>query len=177
MEFVKAGVDVSRLISHCLQPISLFTHQQVTVLFCGIRPFHARALKHSLTHLLDLYAFCVNYKDSLETVAWRNQYYRFMCAAVLESLGAPVGKIHFVDASAYDLRRDIAIQNYRLAALTDLGDIQNSGDEYRYSTKVSVMLCPGMVALAEEYLDADFQYGGEDQARWGYPPWHYFESC
>lgn len=140
--------------------------------FAGIRLVHARASKHCLTNFLDLYAFCVNYKDSLETVAWRTQWYHFMCTAVLESLGAPVGKIHFVDGSSYDLTKEVVIQNYQLAALCDQQDIKNVGDEFHSSKKLSVMLCPGMMALAEEYLDIDFQFGGEDQVGHGSPPRH-----
>lgn len=130
--------------------------------------------KHGLTTLLDLYAFCVNYKHSLETVAWRTQWYRFMFTAVLESLGAPVGKIHFVKTSSYELTKEGVIRTYQLAALCDVQDIKNAGDEFRNSSKLSVLLCPGMGALAEEYLDIDFQFGGEDQVRHGGPPRHFY---
>ena len=113
--------------------------------------------------LIDLYAFLVNFKHDLELVAWRTKYYRFMVAAVLELLGIPSEKVHFVDGSSYELTKQFSLDNYRLCTIVDEQDARDTGDEYRHSTRPSVLLCPGLPALAEEYLDADFQFGGEDQ--------------
>lgn len=112
----------------------------------------------------DLYAFLVNHKESLDLVLWRTKYYRLTFATVLEALGVPVGKIHFVDCSSYEFSREFVIDNYQLLALASVQDAQKAGAEYRKpGAKISVLLCPGLQSLGEEYLDADFQSGGEDQ--------------
>ena len=118
---------------------------------------------------LDLYAFLVNYKDSLELVAHRTAYYKFMIRAVLRILGVPDDKVHFVEASSYELSKDFMLDSYKLSALTDEKVVRETGSEYRHSTKLSVLLCPGLPALAEEYLDSDFQFGGEDQVFYTFP--------
>lgn len=88
-----------------------------------------------------------------------------MIGAVLESLGVPRGKVHFVDGSSYELSREFSFDNYRLSTMVDEEDVRDTGDEYRYATKLSVLFCHGLPALAEEYLDVDFQFGGIDQVR------------
>lgn len=99
----------------------------------------------------------------MDIVAHRTQYYRHMTGAVFNILGVPNGQIHFVEASSYELTKEFMIDTYKLAALTDEKEVRNTGDEYRNSTKLSVLFCPGLPGLAEEYLDSDFQFGGEDQ--------------
>ena len=99
----------------------------------------------------------------MDVVAWRTKYYRYCIAAVLESLGVPAGAIHFVDGSSYELDREFSIDNYKLCTMVDEQEARDTGEEYRHSTKLSVLLCPGLPALAEQYLNADFQFGGEDQ--------------
>ena len=102
----------------------------------------------------------------MELVAWRTRYYRSCIAAVLHTLGVPAGKIHFVDGSSYELSRQFTIDQYKLCTIVDEQEARETGDEYRYCTRLSVLLCPGLPALAEEYLDADFQFGGEDQVEY-----------
>ena len=86
-----------------------------------------------------------------------------MIAAVLESLGVPASKVHFVHRSFHKLSGEFTIDNHRFNTLVDEQDIRDTGDECRNCTKLSVLVCPGLPALAEEYLDADFKFGGEDQ--------------
>ncbi|KAL1861863.1 hypothetical protein Plec18170_000686 [Paecilomyces lecythidis] len=118
----------------------------VTVLFC------------------DLYAFLVNYKHSWETVRHRATYYKHIVGAVLRTLGVPENTVHFVEGSSYELSKEFSLDNYKLSVLTDVNDVKETGDEYRNPGKLSVLFCPGLPALAEEYLNCDFQFGGEDQA-------------
>lgn len=99
----------------------------------------------------------------MDLVAHRTQYYRHITGAVFNILGVPKDQIHFVEASSYELTKEFMIDTYKLAALTDEKEVRNTGDEYRNSTKLSVLFCPGLPGLAEEYLDSDFQFGGEDQ--------------
>lgn len=82
---------------------------------------------------------------------------------MLDLLGVPQDKVRFVDGSSYELTKEFSIDNYRLCTLVDESDARETGDEYRNARKISVLLCPGLPALAEEYLHADFQFGGEDQ--------------
>ncbi|RYO84817.1 hypothetical protein DL762_005478 [Monosporascus cannonballus] len=93
----------------------------VTVLFC------------------DLYAFLVNYKHPLEVVAHRTAYYKFLVRGVLHILGVPDDKVHFVEGSSYELSKEFTLDNYKLSVLTDEQDVRNTGDEYRYATKLSVL--------------------------------------
>ena len=113
----------------------------------------------------DLYAFLVNFKHPLELVEHRTSYYRHMVRGVLRLLGCPDDEVHFVNGSSYELSKEFTLDNYKLSVLTDEQEVRDTGDEYRYATKLSVLLCPGLPALAEEYLDSDFQFGGEDQVR------------
>lgn len=99
----------------------------------------------------------------MEIVAHRTAYYKFMIRAILRILGVPDDKVHFVEGSSYELSKDFMLDSYKLSALTDEQEVRETGSEYRHATKLSVLLCPGLPALAEEYLDSDFQFGGEDQ--------------
>jgi tyrosyl-tRNA synthetase len=112
-----------------------------------------------------LYAYLVNYKDSMDIVLARTRYYRLAIRAVLDVLGVAKKKIDFVDASSYELSRQFTLDNYKLCTLVDDFQARDTGDEYRNATRLSVLLCPGLPALAEEYLNADFQFGGQDQVR------------
>jgi len=120
-------------------------------------------MRKELTFRLDLYAYLVNYKHPLDLVALRTQSYRFTIGAALDSLDVPSGRVRFVDGSSYELSLKFSLDNYRLCTMVDEQEARNTGDEYRHATKLSVLLCPGLPALAEEYLDSDFQFGGEDQ--------------
>jgi tyrosyl-tRNA synthetase len=117
----------------------------VTILFC------------------DLYAFLVNYKHSLEVVAARTAYYKHLVRAVLHTLGVPDSKVHFVDGSSYELNKEFSLDNYKLSVLITDQDIRATADEYAKAARMSVLMCPNLPCLAEEYLDSDFQFGGEDQ--------------
>ena len=65
-------------------------------------------------HIIDLYAYLVNHEDPMDVIAWRTKYYRYCIAAVLESLGAPAGAIHFGNGSSYELDKEFSIDNYKL---------------------------------------------------------------
>ncbi|EAW14282.1 tyrosyl-tRNA synthetase [Aspergillus clavatus NRRL 1] len=112
---------------------------------------------------VNLYAFLVNYKHSWETVGHRTAYYKHIVGAVLRTIGVPENTVHFVEGSSYELSKEFSLANYKLSVLTDVTDVKATGDEYRNPGKLSVLFCPGLPALAEEYLDCDFQFGGEDQ--------------
>ncbi|KAH8822081.1 tyrosyl-tRNA synthetase [Xylogone sp. PMI_703] len=112
---------------------------------------------------VNTYAFCVNYRYPFEQVTQRTRYYRFLAAAVLDTLGVPLSAVTFVNGSSYEFSKKFTIDNYKLCAIIDQQDARDAAEEYARATKLSVLFCPGLQSLAEEYLDADFQLGGEDQ--------------
>ncbi|KZF26758.1 Nucleotidylyl transferase [Xylona heveae TC161] len=113
--------------------------------------------------ICDLYAFLINFKYPYELVRLRAQWYRFMISAVLDVLGVPRSKIRFVEGSSYELSPKFTLELYKLTALTEQADLRAIGDELHDTSKLSPLLTPGITALAEEYLNIDFQFGGEDQ--------------
>ena len=74
-------------------------------------------------------------------------------------------KIHFVEGSSYELNKEFNLDNYKLSVLITDQDIRATADEYANAARMSVLMCPNLPCLAEEYLDSDFQFGGEDQVR------------
>lgn len=118
--------------------------------------------------LADIHAFLDAGKASYETVAFRVAYYSKLLHAVLNSLGVPVDKLKFVTGSDYQLSREYAMDNFRLASITTLHDASKAGAEVvkqSDSPFLSSLLYPGMQALDEQYLDVDFQFGGVDQRK------------
>ncbi len=86
-----------------------------------------------------------------------------MLGDLTESLGVSPGKVHFVDGSSYELTKEFSADNYKLSTLVKEQEPRVTGDEYSDAKELSVLLCPGLPALAKEYLDADFHFGGQDQ--------------
>jgi tyrosyl-tRNA synthetase len=100
----------------------------------------------------------------MSIVAARTRCYRYAMCAALESLGVPPGRVHFVDGSSFDLSKEFNLEMYRLSTLVDQQEVKATGAECWAAARLSPMWCPCFVLLAEEYLDADFQFGGLDQA-------------
>lgn len=111
----------------------------------------------------DIYAYLVNYNAPFPVVADRARYYRFIITAMLESLGIKEGQVRFVNASEYELTPSVVMDTFRLACLARQDEARSTGAEYQKSDRLSLLWCPSLPGLAEEYLDADFQFGGEDQ--------------
>jgi tyrosyl-tRNA synthetase len=104
-----------------------------------------------------------NYNVPFEIVKKRADYYQMTIKAALEVLGCPQGAIRFLLASSYEFSQEFTMDYYRLSTLVDEQDIRNTGGDCTEGEKMSVLMCPTLPALAEEYLDCDFQFGGEDQ--------------
>ena len=81
----------------------------------------------------------------------------------LRMLGAPMSKLHFVRESSYETKPMFFTDFLRLITLTSRAHITAVGAEYGSGAMFSPSLCPILQALAEEYLDIDFQFGGTDQ--------------
>jgi len=112
----------------------------------------------------DLYAFLVNAERDMDLVLHRTAFYKLLLRNVLRLLGVPDEQVHFVDGSAFELRKEVTLDFYRLSAMVDVQELRDCGSEYRDATRLSTVACPALPGLAEEYLDSDFQFGGEDQA-------------
>lgn len=111
----------------------------------------------------DLYAFLVNHDTPFEIVAQRTRVYRFLIRAVLSSLGVPEAQVNFANGSDYECRPSVVMDTFRLAAIATQDESRDTASEYAKSNRLGLLWCPLLPGLAEEYLDADFQFGGEDQ--------------
>lgn len=112
---------------------------------------------------MDTYGLLVNYKYPWEQVLQRREYYRFIVTAVLDAIGIPLSKVHFVDESSYEGSKEFMIDHYKFCTLLSQQDVRDTGAEVAKSDMFSPMLSPGLQSLAEEYLGADIQFGGLDQ--------------
>ncbi|KAI0872485.1 tyrosyl-tRNA synthetase [Hypoxylon argillaceum] len=148
VEFVEAGVEVEVLL--CGSSIPLATNYMIS--FTDIEGTTT-----------DLYAYLNNYNVPFEIVKQRAKYYQTTIKAALQVLGCPDDGVRFVLASTYEFGQDFVMDNYRLSTLVDEQDIRDTGGDCTTGTKLSVLMCPNLPALAEEYLKCDVQFGGEDQ--------------
>jgi tyrosyl-tRNA synthetase len=100
----------------------------------------------------------------MEPVLHRTAFYKLLLRNVLRLFDVPDDQVHFVDGSAFELRKEVMLDFYRLSAIVDVQELRDCGSEYTHATRLSTIACPALPGLAEEYLDSDFQFGGEDQA-------------
>lgn len=125
-------------------------------------------LKVNVPAVSDVHAFLDNLKAPLALVEHRTKYYEHCLRAVFTSLSIPVSKLRFVQGSSYQLSREYNMDNYKLCATVTEHDAKKAGAEVVKqvdSPLLSGLLYPGLQALDEQYLDADFQFGGVDQVR------------
>ncbi|RDB22330.1 Tyrosine--tRNA ligase, cytoplasmic [Hypsizygus marmoreus] len=135
-----------------LTKISDFLHADVEVSSCN----------------LHVHAFLDNLKAPLELVTYRTKFYKHLLLAVFTSLGIPTTKLTFVEGSSYQLTREYNLDNYKLCASVTEHDAKKAGAEVVKQVEsplLSGLLYPGLQALDEEYLGADFQFGGVDQRK------------
>ncbi|KAJ5409132.1 tyrosyl-trna synthetase [Penicillium cosmopolitanum] len=114
-------------------------------------------------YYLDVYGFLVNYIHSMETVAYRQQYYHFLITAILKTLGVSPSQINFVAESSIAYEKDFVVDVQRLCAIMTQNDARDTSNEVAETEKISPLLCSIHQSLSEPYLDLDIQYGGEDQ--------------
>lgn len=105
----------------------------------------------------------VNFERDMEVVLHRTTFYKLLIRNVLRLLGVPDEHVRFVAGSEFELNKKVMLDFYRLSALADVQEMRDCGSEYKNATKLSVVASPALPGLAEEYLDSDFQFGGEDQ--------------
>jgi tyrosyl-tRNA synthetase len=148
-DFLQAGCKVC---GSCLSIITELNRSflQVTVLFA------------------DLHAYLDNMKAPWAQLRQRCTYYQHVIKAMLESIGVPLDKLHFVVGTDYQLSREYTLDVYRLSALTTEHDAKRAGAEVVKQVDnplLSGLLYPGLQALDEEYLQVDAQFGGVDQRK------------
>ncbi|KAL1643956.1 hypothetical protein SLS58_004631 [Diplodia intermedia] len=112
----------------------------------------------------DVYAYLVNYIHPWEKVRYRTQYYKRTMEVVFSLLKVPTTNLHFVEESSYESTPGFLLDQYRACTLATREDVAKVSAEAAQSAVLGPSLCPILQALAEEYLDADFQFGGLDQA-------------
>lgn len=98
----------------------------------------------------------------MKQVLHRMDFYRHSMTAALKCLGIDSDDISFVQESTYetnDFTRDL----WRLCTMVPAEAIRNSWDRAVHPEMMSPLMCPLLQLLSEEYLNADFQFGGEDQ--------------
>lgn len=99
----------------------------------------------------------------MDQVAHRAKFYQCGMTAALQCLGIDGTDVKFVLESSYqtpDFTKDL----WRLCTKVQAQTIRDSWDRAVHPEMVSPLMCPLLQLLSEEYNDADFQFGGEDQA-------------
>lgn len=113
--------------------------------------------------LLDVYSYLDNVKYPMPQVRQRMYYYKYVVIAALESIGIPASKITFVEESSYQFSREWVIDQWKLCTIVPQQAVKDAWDRSYNPDMLSPMFCPVIQTLAEEHLDVDFQFGGEDQ--------------
>lgn len=112
--------------------------------------------------LLDTYSYLDNVDYPVEQVLHRMEFYRHSMIAALQCLGIDSSNIEFVQESSYETPK-FTKDLWRLCTMVPAQAVKDSWDRAVHPEMVSPLMCPLLQLLAEEYLDADFQFGGEDQ--------------
>uniref|UniRef100_A0A8D2KXK5 Tyrosine--tRNA ligase n=2 Tax=Varanus komodoensis TaxID=61221 RepID=A0A8D2KXK5_VARKO len=116
----------------------------------------------------DLHAYLDNMKAPWELLGLRTQYYEHVIKAMLESIGVPLEKLHFIRGTDYQLSKEYTLDVYRLSSVVTQHDAKKAGAEVVKQVEhplLSGLLYPGLQALDEEYLKVDAQFGGVDQRK------------
>ncbi|XP_004074451.1 tyrosine--tRNA ligase, cytoplasmic [Oryzias latipes] len=116
----------------------------------------------------DLHAYLDNMKAPWELLELRVKYYEQVIKAMLESIGVPLEKLHFIKGTDFQLSREYTLDVYRLSSMVTEHDAKKAGAEVVKQVEhplLSGLLYPGLQALDEEYLKVDAQFGGVDQRK------------
>lgn len=102
-----------------------------------------------------------------ETIRSRSDYYRELFRSMIESLNAPVDKLKFAIASEFQLKENFIFDTFRLTSIVSEKNAKKAASNLveQVDTSILNLLYPTFLALNEEYLRCDAQYGNEDQVR------------
>jgi len=123
---------------------------------------------HVTILLADLHAYLDALKSPWALLELRVQYYEACVKGMLQSIGVPIDKLHFVRGTTYQLSREFNLDVYKLSSITTERNAKKAGADVvkqLASPVMSLMLYPLLQALDEQYLDVDAQFGGVDQRK------------
>lgn len=117
-----------------------------------------------LSDLNDVYN---NAKISRETIAARTNYYEQLFKSILESMEAPLNKLKFVKASDFQLKEDFIFDTFRFTSIVSENNAKKAVNDLvdQVDTSLINLIYPAFLALNEEYLKCDAQFGSEDQTK------------
>ncbi len=118
--------------------------------------------------IADLHAVLDNLKSTMETVAFRAEYYKKIMIAILGRLGVNLNKVKFVLGSSFQTSPEYTLDMYRMTSITNVTQCQHAGAEVVKQTKspeMSNLLYPILQALDMPYLKQDMFLGGIDQRK------------
>ena len=127
-----------------------------------------RAGCHVTVLFADLHAFLDNLKAPWEQLQHRTAYYEQVIQGMLDSIGVPLERLHFIRGTSYQLSQAYTLDMYKLSTMTTERNAKKAGAEVVKqvaSPLLSGMLYPLLQALDEEYLHVDCQFGGVDQRK------------
>eukprot|EP01105_Mastigella_eilhardi_P007254 TRINITY_DN18757_c0_g1_i1.p1 TRINITY_DN18757_c0_g1~~TRINITY_DN18757_c0_g1_i1.p1 ORF type:complete len:600 (+),score=200.36 TRINITY_DN18757_c0_g1_i1:65-1801(+) len=127
-----------------------------------------RAGCHVTILFADLHAFLDNMKAPWDLLSYRTQYYEAVIKGLLESVGVPLDKLHFVRGTDYQLSREFTLDVYKLSSKVSQHDAKKAGAEVVKQTEnpiLSGLMYPLLQALDEVYIGVDAQFGGADQRK------------
>jgi tyrosyl-tRNA synthetase len=107
-------------------------------------------------------------KAPWELLRLRAKYYEHIIKAMLQAIGVPIEKLHFVVGTSYQLSEKYTLDVYKLLAIVTEHDAKKAGAEVVKQVEnptMSGLVYPLLQALDEEYLDVDAQFGGVDQRK------------
>ncbi|CAJ0594328.1 unnamed protein product [Cylicocyclus nassatus] len=116
----------------------------------------------------DLHAFLDNMKSTWELLENRVIYYECVIRALLLALDVPIGQLHFVRGTSYQLSKEYTFDVLRLCGQVSQRDALRAGAEVVKQVEsplLSGLLYPLLQALDEQYLKVDGQFGGVDQRK------------
>jgi tyrosyl-tRNA synthetase len=110
---------------------------------------------------------------ALDGVSWgilakRQAYYKALIPEMLKSLGVDIKKLEFVEGSSFQLKGDYFQDVLKLSTATTVHDATRAASEVVKlgdNPKLGGIIYPLMQALDEQYLNADIQFGGQDQRK------------
>jgi len=110
---------------------------------------------------------------ALDNTPWdllekRYKYYSIIIPLLFEAIGADASKLEIIKGSEFQLKKDYMFDVLKMSTFASVRDCNKAASEVVKmgdSPKLSGLLYPIMQALDEQYLDADIQYGGNDQRK------------
>ena len=77
----------------------------------------------------DLHAYLDNLKAPWEQLQHRSQYYEEVIKGMLDSIGVPLDKLHFIRGTSYQLSKEYTLDVYKLTTITTERNAKKAGAE------------------------------------------------